>query len=84
LTDPLPNTPGKEFFHLYKTNKMNRENLIAVHAAPNSETVIRFVEFESLSVEFQDSINSGRCYGIYGADDMLFMNDNDGNEQEQY
>jgi len=50
----------------------------AVHKDSISATVIRYVEIESLSSEFQDLVNSGRCYGLFEIDGVLFMNDNDG------
>jgi len=55
----------------------------AVHKDSISATVIRYVEIESLSSEFQDLVNSGRCYGLFEIDGVLFMNDNDGNVYEQ-
>jgi len=50
----------------------------AVHKDSISATVIRYVEIESLSSEFQDLVNSGRCYSLFEIDGVLFMNDNDG------
>jgi len=55
----------------------------AVHKDSISATVIRYVEIESLSNEFQNKINNGRCYGLFEIDGVLFMNDNDGNVYEQ-
>jgi len=55
----------------------------AVHKDSILATVIRYVEIESLSSEFQNKINNGRCYSLFEIDGVLFMNDNDGNVYEQ-
>jgi len=54
------------------------QNLIPVYNSENSTTVIRYVEFESLSATYQEIISANKCYGLFEIDGRLCLTTNDG------
>ena len=44
---------------------MSQDFSIAIHSGKNSEQVVKFIDFEKFTSDFQKAYNNGNIYGCY-------------------